>query len=95
MISCPICGSEISNTICSNCGFSVTETAEQQILNRKAADDDRLVLENGDSVIVVNEQSAWYNEIALICGRKHKFYKIELRGIRVWVPDDWIKQYDA
>jgi len=49
------------------------------------------VLEKGTTVLLNNEEHPWHNEIALICDRKHKFYRLEIRGKRLWVPEEWVK----
>lgn len=52
------------------------------------------VLEEGESVIIVNEEHPWNGEIALICGTKHKFVRIELLGKKLWVPNEWVKRHE-
>ena len=49
------------------------------------------VLEKGETVIIVNEEHVWSGELALICGHKHKHYRIEIFGNKLWVPLDWVK----
>jgi len=49
---------------------------------------------NGESVIIDNAEHPWYSQIALVCGNKHKFVRIELFGKRIWMPNEWIKQYN-
>jgi hypothetical protein len=49
------------------------------------------VLEKGETVLLNNEEHPWHNEIALICDKKHKHYRLEIRGKRLWVPENWVK----
>lgn len=48
-------------------------------------------LENGKSVIIINKEHPWNGEIALICDSKHKHYRIEIFGKKIWVPSEWVK----
>ena len=52
------------------------------------------VLEEGEIVVITNEEHPWNGELALICGIKHKHYRIEIFGCKLWVPFDWVKQID-
>jgi hypothetical protein len=53
------------------------------------------VLEEGESVIIANEEHPWSGQIALICGLKHKFVRVELLGKKIWVPSEWVKRYES
>ena len=55
----------------------------------------RPVLEEGESVIIVNEEHPWSGQIALVCGFKYKHVRIELLGKKIWVPDEWIQRYES
>lgn len=53
------------------------------------------VLEEGETVQLTNEQHPWNRELGLICGRKHKHYRLEIRGKRIWVPEDWVEELNG
>lgn len=53
------------------------------------------VLEKGETVLLDNEEHPWHNEIALICDKKHKHYRLEIRGKRLWVPENWVKTNES
>lgn len=107
-ITCPHCNitgnydvSEISLSnailLCYKCFGSITISAEQaQIENTYKRDTEFLqALKKGDSVVIVNEEHPWKNQIALICDTKHKFTRIELLNKKIWVPNEWIKHYES
>ncbi len=48
------------------------------------------VFEKGQLVRFVNQQHVWHNEIAIICGIKPLFIRLELHGKRLWVPPEWV-----
>jgi hypothetical protein len=52
------------------------------------------VLEEGTVVIIDHEDHVWHNEIAVICGVKHKFYRLEFGGRKTWVPCEWVKEHE-
>lgn len=52
------------------------------------------VLEEGESVIIINEEHPWNGQIALVCGTKHKFTRVEVLGRKIWIPNEWVKRYD-
>lgn len=49
------------------------------------------VLEKGTLVQLDNPDHVWHGEFALICGHKHRFYRLELLGKKIWVPREWVK----
>lgn len=75
-IFCPECYNIIANVI----------LAENNVENKFLE-----VLKIGDVVQVTNEDHVWYNEFAIIRGIKPHFYRIEIRGKKTWVPQDWVK----
>lgn len=52
------------------------------------------VLEKGETIVIVNEEHPWNGELALVCGVKHKHYRIEIFGKRIWVPFEWVRPTD-
>lgn len=48
----------------------------------------------GTLVKVINRQHAWYDQIAIIRAKKHKFYRIEIFNTLLWVPEDWVIEDD-
>jgi len=48
------------------------------------------VLEKGTVVRLINKQHVWYNEIGVIRLVKPNFYRLELHGKLIWVPQDWV-----
>lgn len=56
--------------------------------------DDSQVLEIGDSVTITNKEHPWFKEIALVCGRNHGHFRLELHGIRIWMPKNWVVQHE-
>ncbi len=52
------------------------------------------VFEEGTVVRIDHAGHVWDSEIALICGIKHKFYRLELLGRKTWIPQTWVKRYE-
>lgn len=82
--------------ICSLCGnpihVSATSVTEYNAeINTKPI---LPVLEEGTIVEITNREHVWYGEIGLICDRKHKHYRIEVFGRKVWMPEHWVKSID-
>ena len=48
------------------------------------------VLEIGMIALFKNEQHVFNNEICLIVDTKHKHYRVELNGKKIWIPEHWI-----
>lgn len=106
-LKCPHCGSvndyELSEVIfdlaesyinCYNCIKTITFITEIITINDGKTYPTPPVLRNGTIVVIINEEHIWSGEIALICGIKHKHYRIELLGKKIWVPFEWVKQTD-
>jgi|TARA_R110000751_G_scaffold23969_2_gene65741 hypothetical protein len=96
-ITCQKCG--VDNTInrenineCKVCGEPISAIVENVIVNNiKHIKSEILNIEIGTIVKIDNKEHPWHDEIALICDKKHKFVKIELRGITTWVSNNWVK----
>ena len=100
---CPHCGTNIgiqdsSYLRCYHCGKSFILVQENivRIENTISSNLSSIlpVLKKGDIVQLINEEHPWNNELALICDRKHKYYRIEILGKRLWVPEDWVRKTD-
>ena len=80
---------------CHNCTIAITikmETEEVVVeYNKECSAQIVPVLENGRSVSIINEEHPWNGEIALICDSKHKHYRIEIFGKKIWVPSEWVR----
>lgn len=74
---------------CHGCSSPINIQTETITLEEKLKEQ-LPVLEEGETVRLDNREHVWHNEIALICERKHKFYRIELHGKKIWVPEDWV-----
>lgn len=83
---------------CYNCIETITLITEGVVIentNERTCSETILpVLEEGDTVVIINEEHPWNGEIALICGTKHRHYRIELHGKKVWVPFEWVESTD-
>lgn len=80
---------------CYHCDRPFTLVEENAVINaNKNLPTVLPVLENGELVRLINEEHPWNNEIGLICDKKHKFYRLEIRGERLWVPEDWVRKND-
>lgn len=96
-ILCPQCGNKlfIYDSLCPICNQVVNKSIESTIINQNATSETQISsLPLGESVIIVNEEHPYHNEIALICAKKHLHVRIELHGKRIWMPNDWVKKYD-
>lgn len=96
-IECPKCGYDIDicYNICTVCGYIIPVTTELETINKPIVED--VVLANypiGESVVIKNQEHPFYNEIALVCDTKHLFVRLELNGIKIWMPSKWVKNYD-
>ena len=80
-IICPICG-----------GVSQIATETLTIGQSNTLPIELPVLEEGRLVLITNKEHPWYNEIALICDRGHKSYRIEVNGSKLWVPPHWVEK---
>lgn len=86
--------------LCCKCYGTITIPTEwAQVENNDSTEDVSeevlSVLEEGESVIIINEEHPWSGQIALICDTKHKFVRIELFGKKLWVPNEWVKHYES
>ena len=80
---------------CPLCGRAVPFAEETHYIGEKLKQEAPVeVLEEGTVVKVDNADHVWHGEIALICGIKHKFYRLDLLGRKTWVPQSWVKQYE-
>ncbi len=48
------------------------------------------VFEEGEIVKLDNCDHVWHGAIALICGKKPGFCRLEINGNRLWVPNEWV-----
>lgn len=102
--TCPNCGdydealTGIDVIICPRCGYVIPTTTEHVSIGWKLNQPDNKpvpeVLEKGTVVKLDNADHVWHDEIALICDSKHKFYRLELNGSKIWVPCEWVKKYE-
>jgi hypothetical protein len=78
---------------CDGCSLPINIPTETITLEEKLKEPNayvELVLEKGELVRFNNSDHVWHNEIALICDRKPLFYRLEVRGKRIWVPTNWV-----
>ena len=85
--------------LCCRCFGTIaisTEWVQIENKNKKDANFEQIspILEKGESVIIINEEHVWKNQIALVCNTKHKFTRIELLGNKIWIPNEWIQRYE-
>lgn len=80
---------------CSLCGRLVPFVEETHYIGEKLQQVAPVeVFEEGTVVKIDHAGHVWHDEIGLICGVKHKFYRLELLGRRTWVPQTWVKKYE-
>jgi hypothetical protein len=104
-LTCEVCGlqndyhhddvvmGDPSFVICHGCSAYINLPTETIFLGEKLEQQNVLpvvVLEKGDLVRLNNPDHVWYNQIALICGIKLKFYRLEINGKKIWVPQEWV-----
>ncbi len=104
LLTCDACGSDqefriLENYLfCQRCGHSIPVTMENVYIGEKLKEDQQSsssqVLKEGAVVIIDHTDHVWHNEIAIICGVKHKFYRLEFGGRRIWVPCGWVKEHE-
>lgn len=99
-LPCPNCGHPITINIyvCPICCVPIIKTIENQTIEAIGADHSRNApiisnLEIGESVVVNNKEHPYYQEIALVCDKKHLFVRLELNGYKIWMPNDWVERY--
>ena len=94
-IYCSCCSSAIDKRYmaCSKCGTKIKLVQETHISNQankiKLAD-----YRIGESVVIINNEHPLYDHIALICGKRHMFVRLEVNGLMIWMPNDWVKRYE-
>lgn len=94
-VYCKKCGHifviEVSTVVCKFCGYQFKAGfLAEDITNPQSF----AVLKIGDIVKIVNSEHVWYNQIALICDVKPLFYRIEIFGQKVWMPQHWVGKID-
>lgn len=73
---------------CPVCGYNVlVASLTENIVNQHVSE----VLKIGDVVQITNTEHVWCNEFAVICDVKPLFYRIEVMGRKMWVPQHWVK----
>jgi hypothetical protein len=77
---------------CYACGNVLKFKIENVFINKPFENkEDETHYQKGTIVIITNKEHPWYDDLAIIRGRKHKHHRIELHGIMIWVPNHWIK----
>lgn len=86
-----------SHVICKNCQHEIpiNNISENEYRKETNGEECRTVLENGTIITITNSDHVWYGQIGIICGSKHKHYRIEVLGKRVWMPTDWVKTNES
>jgi hypothetical protein len=82
---------------CKRCSLPITLPTENLNLGEKLERQQAPtfpVLKEGDVVRIDNKDHVWHNQIAIIRGQNHRFYRIELNGGKVWVPKEWVKLHE-
>lgn len=80
---------------CDGCNASIPIAVETAYLEEKLKEPPPLhqqVFENGTLVVFNNDDHVWHGEIALICDWKPHFYRLEVRGKKIWVPMTWVNK---
>ncbi len=81
---------------CTHCSLPINIVTENIAVGEKLEQETvQQVLKEGDIVRLDNENHVWHNQIALICGTKHKFYRLEINGKKIWVPKEWVKIHES
>jgi hypothetical protein len=80
--NCYYCGNSFSLVI-----ESTVKIQEKEEINLRPI---LPVLKEGEVVQLTNEQHPWNKELGLICDRKHKYYRLEIRGKKIWIPEHWV-----
>ena len=94
---CHNCGAHLSLELgyCAICLTEIKKQIEQVFINIcMSVKEERSDLEIGDSIIIINKQHPWNEEIGLVCDKRHKFIRIELHGDKIWIPNEWAKKYE-
>lgn len=80
---------------CSNCGYTGTEQSDTCYVCSAPLVVDYGSFKIGESVVLNNEDHVWHGEIALVRDSKPGFYRLELNGKLLWVPQLWVKEYET
>lgn len=104
-LQCDACGESADYTIddsaediplampCEHCASIIYIHQESFIIQKlKHTENASQVLKNGTIVIIDNSDHVWHNEIGLVCDHKPKFYRLEVLGKKIWVPEEWVKE---
>lgn len=84
-------GTFVECRICTKIFDILTEMAVIENKEKTHSKAPSSVLEKGRIVVIVNEEHPWYNDFAIIREIKHKHYRIELHGKKLWVPFEWVR----
>jgi hypothetical protein len=79
---------------CDNCGAKIHLDTEKIIPGIPREKNFSQVLSNGRIVIIAVEEHPWSGEIAIIRSWKPGFYRLELHGELVWMPEEWVKSHE-
>ena len=94
---CPKCcySKNLNDSVCNVCNYASPITTETSIINETRSP--QLIIADyqiGDSVLITNQEHPFHNEIALVSDLKHLFVRLELNGLKIWMPNEWVKKYD-
>lgn len=93
---CPNCGHAvtINDYVCPSCSSKIIVCIENQSINNPVKQElDISDLRIGESVMITNQEHPYFEDIALICDKKHLFVRLELHGYKIWMPNDWVKKH--
>lgn len=97
-MKCPACDAYIdvsssnSHIICTECHNSVY--IETRSLQSDPIKEQIPPLSSGTIVKIANDGHPFNGEICIITDKKHKHYRVDIGGCKVWVPDYWVKYYE-
>lgn len=102
VVSCSGCGSDIEldpedcgNAVfrCQICGWKIPTYTETYFKESGMKCLPFLLpkLHIGAVVKIINEEHVWRNDIGIVVDKKFKFYRIELNGVRTWIPEHWVE----
>lgn len=81
--------------VCAYCLTTIPVVVENTIIGENQQSRPlQPVLEKGAVVLINNPQHAWHNAVAIVCGVKPRFYRVEAYGRRLWLPIEWVKHYE-
>ena len=97
LLQCKNCGfrtgydTSLGNAfVCKRCSQCIIIIGNESEPGVKLEQDEEELLPLGTIVKITNKQHVWFDEIAIICGVKHRFYRLELHGTKMWVPYEWV-----